>query len=118
VRQSKIDSRCEIDLPRDRSRRIVCHILRIDRAVAMPDETIAISVRDHVVGFGKHTVIDHLSLDMRAGEIIGLVGASGGGKSVLMRTLIGLLPKQGGEIRFWNDQGSSRPPSSLDDEVI
>jgi phospholipid/cholesterol/gamma-HCH transport system ATP-binding protein len=66
----------------------------------MPDDEIAISVRDLVVGFGKRTVIDHLSLDVRAGEIIGLVGASGGGKSVLMRTLIGLLPKRGGEIAF------------------
>ena len=64
----------------------------------MTNEAIAISVRDLVVGFGKDTVIDHLSLDVRAGEIIGLVGASGGGKSVLMRTLIGLLPKRGGEI--------------------
>lgn len=66
----------------------------------MTDEAIAISVRDLVVGFGKNTVIDHLSLDVREGEIIGLVGASGGGKSVLMRTLIGLLPKRGGEIVF------------------
>lgn len=72
----------------------------------MPDETIAINVRDLVVGFGKHTVIDHLSLDVRAGEIIGLVGASGGGKSVLMRTLIGLLPKQGGAITFAMDSGN------------
>ena len=66
----------------------------------MSDETIAISVRDLVVGFGPHTVIDHLSLDVQAGEIIGLVGASGGGKSVLMRTLIGLLPRQSGTIEF------------------
>jgi len=68
----------------------------------MPDDAIAIKVHDLVVGFGAHTVIDHLSLDVRAGEIIGLVGASGGGKSVLMRTLIGLLPKQAGEIAFPN----------------
>jgi phospholipid/cholesterol/gamma-HCH transport system ATP-binding protein len=66
----------------------------------MREETIAIRVRDLVVGFGRHTVIDHLSLDVRAGEIIGLVGASGGGKSVLMRTLIGLLPRRGGQIEF------------------
>ena len=72
----------------------------------MSDETIAISVRDLVVGFGRRTVIDHLSLDVRAGEIIGLVGASGGGKSVLMRTLIGLLPKQGGEIVFANAEAN------------
>ena len=66
----------------------------------MSSEAIAIRVSDLVVGFGSRNVIDHLSLEVRAGEIIGLVGASGGGKSVLMRTLIGLLPKRGGEIAF------------------
>ncbi len=54
----------------------------------------AISVRDLVVGFGRRVVLDHLSLDVRRGEILGLVGASGGGKSVLMRTIIGLIPRQ------------------------
>jgi phospholipid/cholesterol/gamma-HCH transport system ATP-binding protein len=58
----------------------------------------AIRVRDLVVGFGQQTVLDHLSLDVRKGEILGLVGASGGGKSVLMRTIIGLIPKRGGVI--------------------
>jgi phospholipid/cholesterol/gamma-HCH transport system ATP-binding protein len=66
----------------------------------MLGETTAIRVRDLVVGFGGHIVIGHLSLDVRAGEIMGLVGASGGGKSVLMRTLVGLLPKREGEIAF------------------
>jgi phospholipid/cholesterol/gamma-HCH transport system ATP-binding protein len=66
----------------------------------MQDATpsFAIRVGDLVVGFGRHVVIDHLSLDVRRGEILGLVGASGGGKSVLMRTIIGLIPRQGGEI--------------------
>jgi phospholipid/cholesterol/gamma-HCH transport system ATP-binding protein len=58
----------------------------------------AIRVKDLVVGFGRHVVLDHLSLDVRRGEILGLVGASGGGKSVLMRTIIGLIPRQSGEI--------------------
>ena len=58
----------------------------------------AIRVRDLVVGFGRQTVLDHLSLDVRRGEILGLVGASGGGKSVLMRTIIGLIPRRSGEI--------------------
>jgi phospholipid/cholesterol/gamma-HCH transport system ATP-binding protein len=57
----------------------------------------AIRVKE-LVGFGRHVVIDHLSLDVRRGEILGLVGASGGGKSVLMRTIIGLIPRQSGEI--------------------
>jgi phospholipid/cholesterol/gamma-HCH transport system ATP-binding protein len=61
-------------------------------------ELYAIRVADLVVGFGRQTVLDHLSLDVHRGEILGLVGASGGGKSVLMRTIIGLIPKQGGHI--------------------
>jgi phospholipid/cholesterol/gamma-HCH transport system ATP-binding protein len=59
---------------------------------------LAIHVRDLVVGFGRRVVIDRLSLDVRKGEILGLVGASGGGKSVLMRTIIGLIPRQSGVI--------------------
>ncbi|MGO8912141.1 MAG: ABC transporter ATP-binding protein [Bradyrhizobium sp.] len=58
----------------------------------------AIRVKDLVVGFGRQIVIDHLSLDVRRGEILGLVGASGGGKTVLMRTIIGLIPRRSGEI--------------------
>ncbi|MBR0733287.1 ABC transporter ATP-binding protein [Bradyrhizobium barranii subsp. barranii] len=61
-------------------------------------EESAISVRDLVVSFGRQTVLDHLSLDVRRGEILGLVGASGGGKSVLMRTIIGLVPRRSGTI--------------------
>lgn len=61
-------------------------------------DQFAIRVRDLVVGFRQQTVIDHLSLDVRKGEILGLVGASGGGKSVLMRTIIGLIPKRSGHI--------------------
>jgi phospholipid/cholesterol/gamma-HCH transport system ATP-binding protein len=72
-------------------------------------ETFAIRVTDLVVGFGQQTVIDHLSLDVRKGEILGLVGASGGGKSVLMRTIIGLIPKRSGRIEVMDhDIDSSR----------
>jgi phospholipid/cholesterol/gamma-HCH transport system ATP-binding protein len=59
-----------------------------------------IKVRDLVVGFGDQIVLDHLSLDVRGGEILGVVGASGAGKSVLLRTLIGLLPKRQGTIEI------------------
>jgi phospholipid/cholesterol/gamma-HCH transport system ATP-binding protein len=63
----------------------------------VPDP-FAIRVHDLVVGFRRHVVIDHLDLDVRRGEVLGLVGASGGGKSVLMRTIIGLISRQEGEI--------------------
>jgi len=63
-------------------------------------EQPAISIRDLTVGFGRKTVLDRLSLDVLRGEIIGLVGASGGGKSVLLRTIIGLIPKRQGHIEI------------------
>lgn len=65
-----------------------------------PDRQAVISARDLVVGFGDTTVLDHLSLDVYRGEIFGLVGGSGSGKSVLLRTIIGLLPKRGGSIEI------------------
>ena len=63
----------------------------------------AIRVSDLVVGFGRQVVIDNLSLDVRRGEILGLVGASGGGKTVLMRTIIGLIPRRSGEIEVMGE---------------
>jgi phospholipid/cholesterol/gamma-HCH transport system ATP-binding protein len=57
-----------------------------------------IKVRDLVVGFGEQIVLNHLSVDVREGEILGVVGGSGAGKSVLLRTIIGLLPKRQGSI--------------------
>jgi phospholipid/cholesterol/gamma-HCH transport system ATP-binding protein len=63
---------------------------------AVPDTVIR--VRDLVVGFDGHVVLDRLSLDVRKGEILGLVGGSGSGKSVLLRTIIGLIPKRQGSV--------------------
>jgi phospholipid/cholesterol/gamma-HCH transport system ATP-binding protein len=57
-----------------------------------------IRVRDLTVGFGEKIILENLSLDVRRGEILGFVGPSGSGKSVLTRTIIGLLPKRAGKI--------------------
>lgn len=66
------------------------------------NETFAVRVSDLVVAFGDHVVLDRLSLDVRKGEILGLVGASGSGKSILLRTIIGLIPKRQGKIEITN----------------
>jgi phospholipid/cholesterol/gamma-HCH transport system ATP-binding protein len=67
----------------------------------MPSNQAVISVRDLVVGFGDANVLDHAALDVFEGEILGFVGGSGAGKSVLMRTIIGLLPKRQGTIEVF-----------------
>jgi phospholipid/cholesterol/gamma-HCH transport system ATP-binding protein len=67
-----------------------------------------IRVRDLTVGFGDNLILDHLDLDVRRGEILGFVGASGAGKSVLTRTIIGLMPKRSGTIEvFGVDMGKA-----------
>ena len=58
----------------------------------------AIRVRGLVTRFGTQSVHDGLDLDVRTGEIIGIVGPSGTGKSVLLREIVGLDAPTAGEI--------------------
>ncbi len=60
-----------------------------------------IRVRDLVVGFRDRTILKGLDLDIRRGEILGFVGPSGQGKSVLTRTILGLIPKRAGTIQVF-----------------
>lgn len=57
-----------------------------------------IRVRGLVNRFGPQVVHQGLDLDIRRGEILGIVGGSGSGKSVLMRSILGLRPPQAGSI--------------------
>jgi iron complex transport system ATP-binding protein len=54
-------------------------------------------------GYPGHPVGRGVSLSLSAGEIVCLLGPNGGGKSTLFRTLLGLLPSQGGEVRLDGD---------------
>jgi phospholipid/cholesterol/gamma-HCH transport system ATP-binding protein len=68
-----------------------------------------IEVRDLTVGFDTTpAVLSGLSLDVKTGEILGVVGGSGQGKSVLLRTIIGLVRRRSGDIRVFDvDQASA-----------
>ncbi|RUM05322.1 ABC transporter ATP-binding protein [Rhizobium chutanense] len=61
---------------------------------------IVLSARDVTVAFGSKVVLDNLNLNIYRGEILGFVGASGTGKSVLMRTVLRLLPRRSGTIKI------------------
>ena len=61
-------------------------------------EPSLIDVRDLVVAFGSHRVLNGVTFDVKNGEIFGFVGGSGSGKSVLLRTIIGRLPARAGSI--------------------
>jgi phospholipid/cholesterol/gamma-HCH transport system ATP-binding protein len=74
-------------------------------------EDIAIRVRGLVTRFGDQVVHDGLDLDVKRGEIMGVVGPSGTGKSVLLREIVGLETPTAGEISFPYFAAEGREPT-------
>ena len=68
----------------------------------MTNQTPIISIRNLVTELGRNIVHEHLDLDIYQGEIFGIVGGSGAGKSVLMNTILGLITPKEGEIKLIN----------------
>ncbi|MEO1065749.1 MAG: ABC transporter ATP-binding protein [Pseudomonadota bacterium] len=64
------------------------------------DKRPVIQVEGLTVGFGDVVILENLALDVYEGEILGVVGASGTGKSVLMRSILGLNQKRSGVVRI------------------
>lgn len=57
-----------------------------------------LAIRDLSAGYGAMTVLDHLSMEINAGEFVAVVGPNGHGKSTLLRTISGLVPASQGTI--------------------
>ncbi|WP_019831215.1 ABC transporter ATP-binding protein [Sphingomonas sp. PR090111-T3T-6A] len=77
--------------------------------------TPIICVRGLTNSFGQQVVHQDLDLDVRHGEILGVVGGSGTGKSVLMRSIIGLQQPDTGDIRVFGEQTRDRGESETKD---
>lgn len=69
-----------------------------------------IRVRDLKVAFGDKVIMDGLNLDVLRGEILGFVGGSGQGKSVLTRTILGLVQKARGTIEVFGENVDELSP--------
>lgn len=69
--------------------------------MAEPSHPNVIEVRDLVVSLNDRKILNGLTLDVKRGEVLGFVGGSGQGKTVLMRTIIGLIPKATGTIEVF-----------------
>jgi phospholipid/cholesterol/gamma-HCH transport system ATP-binding protein len=67
----------------------------------LDEEAPPVEVRDLYSAYGDHVVHQGLSLVLRRGDILGVVGGSGAGKSVLLNTIIGLRRPQGGSVRVF-----------------
>ena len=81
----------------------------------MTGETVdnVLRIRGLRAQFGHNVILDGLDLDVRRGEVMGVVGGSGIGKSVLLRTIIGLNRQTAGTIEIFGQDSAT-----LDDEAV
>ncbi len=75
-----------------------------------PEQPI-IRVKGLLTRFGSRAIHENLDLDVRRGEILGIVGGSGTGKSVLLRTILGLKRPDAGTIQIFGQTPAKLPPA-------
>jgi ABC-2 type transport system ATP-binding protein len=73
--------------------------LTLDHPLERHGSEAVVQVRDLVRRFGTFTAVDHVSFDVRRGELFGLLGPNGAGKTTTFRMLCGLLPATAGTLR-------------------
>jgi ABC-2 type transport system ATP-binding protein len=73
--------------------------MKLDRALPQDDHEAVVKVDDLVRRFGDFTAVDHISFEVRRGEIFGLLGPNGAGKTTTFRMLCGLLQVTEGTLR-------------------
>lgn len=67
--------------------------------------SLLLSLKSASFGYGPKNVFKDYSLDIVRGEFLGIVGRNGGGKSTLVKAIIGLLPLRSGSLTFYNREG-------------
>jgi phospholipid/cholesterol/gamma-HCH transport system ATP-binding protein len=85
--------------------------------IATSTQDKMLSVRDLDVSVGTRLILKNINFEVTRGTIVGCIGASGAGKSVLMRTILGLLPHQKGTISLFEediDENTLRKNSALE----
>jgi ABC-type branched-subunit amino acid transport system ATPase component len=72
-----------------------------------------LALRGVVAGYDEVEVLRGVSLTVRTGEIVCIIGANGAGKSTLLRTVFGMVPARAGGIRFAGTEIANRPPTEI-----
>jgi ABC-type branched-subunit amino acid transport system ATPase component len=72
-----------------------------------------LELRDVVAGYEEVEVLRGVSLAVRAGEIVCIIGANGAGKSTLLRTVFGMVTPRAGRITFDGREIAGRPPTEI-----
>lgn len=76
----------------------VLNDFKLERSLDTSSRDVVIRVNDLVRKFGDFTAVDHVSFEVKRGEVFGLLGPNGAGKTTTFRMLCGLLPASGGHL--------------------
>ena len=88
-------------------------MLGLDRAKVTPGETV-LRIKGLVAGYGDgREVLRGADLEVRAGELVALVGPNGGGKTTLLRCVLGLVRPWDGRVELAGQDATGRPTSEL-----
>ena len=82
--------------------------------VSRPDEQVAVNgghddclvIRDLTVAYDRRLVLQGVSADIARGQVIGVIGPNGGGKSTLLKAILGIVPMVGGSVSLFGQPAS------------
>ena len=82
----------------------------VDRATA---DAALLAVRDLHAWYGESHVLHGVELDVRAGEVVTLLGRNGAGKTTTLKSIMGIVPRRQGSIRFRDQELIARPSNAI-----
>lgn len=97
----------------------VFHLLSQPVEATVPQQVLpaqgeaAVELRDVSFSYGEKPVLDHVSLTVRRGERLAIVGDSGGGKSTLIKVMEAFYRPQSGELRYFGVVGEKLSPADI-----
>ncbi len=105
-----LDFRSRRALPRDRV--ILPHLGALSELLSVERTSTALALRGMVLSFGGVRAIDGLDLDVSAGQVHGLIGPNGSGKTTTLNVISGYYSPQAGSLTVGTDRLASRTPST------
>lgn len=93
-------------------------ILQVEKKAAHA-ENIVLQIRDLSVRDERHLLaVDHLSLDVKAGEILGIAGVQGNGQTELVEAITGLRKAESGHIRLMENKQINGQPTTVEKDIV
>ena len=88
-------------------------VLEVEKGPAHPDKVVLAVDNVHAVNDNDHPVLNGVSFQVRAGEIVGVAGVAGNGQSELIETITGLHKVKSGEIKLQGETITNLPPKKV-----